>query len=382
MPTPKFSVIVPTCRREEHLARLLESLRPGEQRADPALYEVIVSDDARGQTSEAMVRAKFPWVTWLQGPQRGPASNRNHAVHQAKGEWVCFIDDDCEASKQWIAELDHATQDASIDMIEGQTIMPVKPDDPFEHGISNETGGMFWTCNLTVRRSTFDSLGEFDEDFLEPAGEDMEFAFRFHAHQFRSRFSPESLVYHPARRIGWGTIWHRVLMTRWAALFSYKTDQGLSLSDSAAKNVRRAAKDMVMNHLRRTVQEARRWNDRWWRDRWFTCAVRWVTFPFAYPWYLYWVYRFHVEQSARESGTQENPGRGDQVYHQKVEKIVHHRKLSRFLPKFVQRALHPLWRRFYYVDYVLPEKAEVHTWSTICRSNPRAPPPPSKTSGF
>ena len=54
-----------------------------------------------------------------------------------------------------------------------------------------------------------------------------------------------------------------------------------------------------MNHLRRTVQEARRWNDRWWRDRWFTCAVRWITFPFAFPYYLYWVRRFHREQSAK-----------------------------------------------------------------------------------
>ncbi len=361
MPPPKFSVVVPTCRREEHLARLLESLRPGVQLADPARYEVIVTDDARGQTSEAMVREKFPWVTWLAGPARGPASNRNNGVHQSKGEWLCFIDDDCEASQEWIAELDRATQDASIDMIEGRTHFPNKPDSPFEHGISNEKGGRFWTCNLTVRRSTFESIGEFDEDFLEPAGEDMEFVFRFHAHHFRSRFSPEALVYHPARRIGWKTVWHRVLMNRWAALYAYKTGEGLSLSDSPAKNVLRAARGMVLNYLRQTKRDFLRWNHRWWRDRWFTAAVRWITFPFAYPWYLYWVYRFHVQLTAREAGTRENPGRGDQVYHPKVEKVVHHRKLLRFVPKFVQRALHPLWRRFYFVEYVLPEKADVHT---------------------
>ena len=361
MPTPKFSVVVPTCRREEHLGRLLESLRPGIQLADPALYEVIVSDDARGDTSEAMVHAKFPWATWLQGPARGPASNRNNAVHQAKGEWVCFIDDDCEASKEWIAELDKATHDPSIDMIEGRTHFPDKPDNPFVHGISNENGGRFWTCNLTVRRSTFESLGEFDEDFLEPAAEDMEFATRYHTRGYRSKFSHESLVYHPARRVGWGTIWHRVLMTRWTALYAYKTGEGLSLSDSASKNVARAARDAILNHLRRTKQEARRWNHDWWRDRWFTSAVRWITFPFAYPYYLYWVYRFHVEQTTKGSGMQENPGNGGQVYHQKVEKVVHHRTLSRFVPQFVQRALHPLWRQFYYVEYVLPATAEVHT---------------------
>jgi len=361
MPTLKFSVIVPTCRREEHLGRLLESLRPGVQIADPATYEVIVSDDARGKTSEAMVREKFPWVIWLLGPGRGPASNRNNAVRQARGEWVCFIDDDCEASKQWISELDKATQDPAFDMIEGQTSMPFKPDSPFEHGITNETGKMYWTCNLTVRRSTFESLGEFDEDFLEPAGEDVEFAFRFHAHHYRSKFSRESLVWHPARRVGWGTIWHRVLMLRWGALTSYKTGQGLSLSKSPAQNVRGAAVGFVMNLLRRTVRDARRWRAPYWRDRGFAAAVRWVTFPFSFPWYLYWVYRFHIEQTAKGTGTRENAGRSGQVYHQKVEKVVHHRTLFQFVPKFVQRALHPLWRQFYYVDYVLPDTAEVHT---------------------
>ena len=354
MPTPKFSVVVPTCRREEHLARLLESLRPGVQLADPATYEVIVSDDARGKTSEAMVRENFPWAIWLQGPTRGPASNRNHAVHHAKGDWVCFIDDDCEASKEWISELDKATQDAAIDMIEGQTLMPVKPDDPFQHGITNRRGGIYWTCNLTVRRSTFESLGEFDEDFLEAAGEDMEFAHRFHAHKYRSLFSREALVWHPARRIGWGTVGRRVLMTRWAVLYAYKTDTSLSLSDSPARNVARAAKDVIVNHLRRTVQEARRWNDSFWRDRWFTSAVRWVTFPFAYPWYLYWVYRFHVELTARAARE------SDQADHHQFKKVVHHRQLFRFVPKFVQRALHPIWRQFYFVDYVLPATAEVH----------------------
>jgi hypothetical protein len=44
-----------------------------------------------------------------------------------------------------------------------------------------------------------------------------------------------------------------------------------------------------------------------------------------------------------------------------VPKVVHHRRLFRFVPDWVLRAFHPLLRRFYFVDYVLPENAEVHT---------------------
>jgi GT2 family glycosyltransferase len=307
MPTPQFSVVLPTCRREDLLARCLESLRPGSQLADPASYEVIVSDDAKGPTAEAMMRAQFPWARWLKGPSRGPAANRNHGVHHATGEWICFIDDDCEASREWISALHDAVADPGIDMIEGRTLVPVKPDNPFMHAIANENGGIFWTCNLAVRRARFLELGGFDEDFLEAAGEDMEFAHRFHAHPLRSKFYPPAVVYHPVRRIGWRTIWNRVLMIRWSALYAYKTSEGLHLSDPAGKNFWRAFKDMIMNHLRRTVQEARRWNDNWWRDRWFTCALRWVTFPIAFPYYLYWVLRFHRELNARQRGAAQRP---------------------------------------------------------------------------
>jgi hypothetical protein len=44
-----------------------------------------------------------------------------------------------------------------------------------------------------------------------------------------------------------------------------------------------------------------------------------------------------------------------------IRKIVHHRKLFRFVPNWVLRVLHPLLSRFYFVDYVMPENAEVRT---------------------
>jgi len=296
----QFSIVIPTCRREDLLARCLESLRPGGQLAESGSYEVIVTDDAQGQTAEAMMRAQFPWAKWVQGPSRGPAANRNNGAHHATGEWICFTDDDCIASKEWIAAFRNASSDGSIDLIEGQTTIPDETDNPFQHAVSNTEGGVYWSCNLAIRRERFLALGGFDEDFLEAASEDMEFAHRFHARHFRSKFYPEALVYHPVRSIDWRSIWKRLFMIRWMALYGYKVNEDLHLSDSAAMNILRAFKGIILNHLRVSWHDFQRWDAPYWRSRLFWFLLRWVTFPIILPYYLYWVYEFHGQLNAKQ----------------------------------------------------------------------------------
>jgi GT2 family glycosyltransferase len=296
---PKFSVVIPTCRREDLLARCLESLRPGEQQAEPDCYEVVVTDDAQGQTAEARIRAQFPWARWVQGPSRGPAANRNNGARHATGEWLCFIDDDCLASKQWIAAFRHASKKETIDLMEGQTTIPDQSDTPFQHAVSNEEGGAYWSCNLAVRRERFLAVGGFDEDFLEAASEDMEFAHRFHAHHFVSEFTPEALVYHPVRPIGWRILWKRLFLIRWAVMYSYKVDEGLHLSESPARNILHALVGTVMNYLRQSWRDLQNWNAPYWKSRTFWFVMRWVTVPIIVPYYLVWVYRFHEQLNAK-----------------------------------------------------------------------------------
>jgi GT2 family glycosyltransferase len=297
-----FSVVIPTCRRNDLLARCLESLRPGEQLAGPDAYEVIVTDDARGQTAEAMIRAQFPRVRWVEGPSRGPAANRNNGARHASGEWICFIDDDCIAGKGWLAAFRKAAGDGTIDLMEGRTEVPDQSDNPFLHAVSNTQGGAYWSCNLAVRRERFRALGGFDEDFQEAASEDMEFAHRFHARHFRSRFYPEALVYHPVRTIGWRGIWKRLCMIRWEAMYCYKVDTGLHLSDSPAWNILCACKGEIMNQVRLTWRYFRNWNLPNWKSRLFWFLLGWATFPIIFPYYLYWVYRFHRQLKAKRQG--------------------------------------------------------------------------------
>src|SRR5882762_3404290 len=102
MSEPLISVVIPTYHRNDLLARCLERLAPGRQTIDASRYEVTVTDDSKTSTAEAMVREQFPFATWIKGPQRGPASNRNYGARAGKGTWIAFLDDDCVPGPGWL----------------------------------------------------------------------------------------------------------------------------------------------------------------------------------------------------------------------------------------------------------------------------------------
>src|SRR5882724_4497385 len=100
MPSPlQLSVIIPTRNRDQPLRRCLTLLAP---QVDTAI-EVIVTDDGRSVTTQAMVESQIPFARWIAGPQRGPASNRNHGAAQASGDFLLFLDDDVEPAAELIA---------------------------------------------------------------------------------------------------------------------------------------------------------------------------------------------------------------------------------------------------------------------------------------
>jgi GT2 family glycosyltransferase len=168
--------------------------------------------------------------------------------------------------------------------VEGRTLAPGASDSPLEEHVENASGGVLWSCNLAVRRTAFEQLGGFDEDFLEAGGEDMEFAWRVARAGLRVRFAPEALVHHPPRRIGWSGLWRRTWMIRWMSLYRLKTGQARSLPWALC--------DEVILLLRVTVQLVTKRQRQWPRRQFFAVAWRWFTFPLVLPYVLYWNWRF------------------------------------------------------------------------------------------
>ena len=271
----EISVVIPACNRPGSLAACLGRLAPGTQSLPADDYEVIVTDDSRDFAVRDMIREKYPWAQWTQGPRRGPAANRNHGARQARAAWLAFVDDDCVPSAGWLQALAVALPGA--DAIEGKTICPGKRDDPFEEHVENLSGGVLWSCNMAIRRDEFERAGGFDADFLEAGGEDMEFAWRVRRLGLATVFAEKAIVLHPPRQIGWKGLWQRTWMIRWIALYRLKTGVKTPLVPG-----------MCADLLRTTVHLVTKFDRSCWRSRLFHQAWKWLTFPLVLPYLAAW----------------------------------------------------------------------------------------------
>jgi GT2 family glycosyltransferase len=250
---PLFSVVIPTFQRNDLLAKCLACLAPSRQlgmllvdgntetatetrdygvasrafstnvstnesttlRLDPTAtalpsYEVIVADDGGTITAEAMIRHRFPWARWVQGPGIGPAANRNAGAAVARGAWLAFTDDDCQPEPEWLQAFWAAiAAHPGLTVFEGMTV----PDRPrltlAEHSPVGSQAGNLWSCNFAILRSQYEHLGGFDTQF-RVCMEDNDFAMRVRKNGLIFPFIEEALVVHPWRsrrlaRDGWKT---------------------------------------------------------------------------------------------------------------------------------------------------------------------------------
>ncbi len=205
MSVPRISVVVPTCRRLDLLARCLDRLAPGVQTLPADRYEVLVTDDGE-PAAESLLVEKYPWASWGPGPRRGPAANRNAGARRARGEWLAFTDDDCVPDPGWLAAFVAAAHDGCR-VYEGRTTCVAGCRSPLEHSPGNLTGGYLWSCNIFIRRATFEAVGGFDEAFPYPHMEDVDLRERLIRAGHPFEFVPEAVVDHPPRRLSSG--WRR-----------------------------------------------------------------------------------------------------------------------------------------------------------------------------
>ena len=93
------SVVVATYDEEEHIGRLLGSLR--DQAAPP--LEVIVADDGSSDATAAVAEGAGARVLRL--PHRGPAAARNAAAAVARGDVLVFLDGDMACAPEFLERL-------------------------------------------------------------------------------------------------------------------------------------------------------------------------------------------------------------------------------------------------------------------------------------
>jgi GT2 family glycosyltransferase len=149
-----------------------------------------------------------------------PSFKRNLGVKMAKGEYVCFLDDDSYPQKNWLKNIfQQIKQNPNVDAFCGPCLTP-KSDNIYQ-----KASGLFWssilgsggagqyrntpqksrfvddypTVNLIVKKSAFNKVGGFKSKYWP--GEDTIFCLDLIKNNFNIYYHPSIVVFHHRRAI-------------------------------------------------------------------------------------------------------------------------------------------------------------------------------------
>ena len=146
---------------------------------------------------------------------KGLSAARNAALREAAGEIVAFMDDDCEAEVDWLAQLDRCFED-DVDLVSGAVLAPARERRRFAVCPSVVPGEVTFVlrpgdaalptefdalgANLAVRRRTAVRVGGFDEHLGAgarfPGGEEHDLVHRLAMAGATLRSTPGAVVRH------------------------------------------------------------------------------------------------------------------------------------------------------------------------------------------
>ncbi len=237
---PRVSIVVPTYKRPDLLARCLEALLA--QDLAPADYEVIIVDDADCIETRDMVqrrakqaRSRGHTVRYLPAKfTQGPAAARNIGVRAARSEVIAFTDDDCIPCTGWLKAGLAALKDG-VAGVAGRISVPLEgaPTD-YENNASHLAHSEFVTANCFYRRDALLLVGGFDERFTMAWREDSDLIFSLQERGLQFARASDALVVHPVRAARWGvsigqqrkSLFNALLYKKHPALYRQKVQSG------------------------------------------------------------------------------------------------------------------------------------------------------------
>jgi glycosyltransferase involved in cell wall biosynthesis len=210
----QYSIVVPTYRRRDSLARCLAAIQALDFPRDR--FEVLVVDDGSDDPPTDLV-ASFESsldVQLLRARHGGPANARNTGAHQARGRILVFTDDDCLPHPGWLAAIDRCMSERHDPVAVGGRVVNVLEEDVYAaasqgivdflyeyYGEHPAPGRFFTSNNLAMPRAEFLAIGGFDDGFKRVAAEDRDLCERWRAAGFELHFAPDAVVGH-AHKLG------------------------------------------------------------------------------------------------------------------------------------------------------------------------------------
>jgi GT2 family glycosyltransferase len=211
---PEYSIIVPTYRRHEQLARCLTSI---EALAFPRhRFELIVVDDGSGNPPADLIAGldRSLDAQLVCARHGGPAAARNAGAQLARGHYLVFTDDDCAPQRHWLTAIDECMRERAEPRAVGGRTVNILADDVYAsasqgivdflyeyYGDHAAPWRFFTSNNLAVTRHEFMEIGGFNESFPLAAAEDRDFCERWRAAGYELQYAPNAVVDH-AHRLG------------------------------------------------------------------------------------------------------------------------------------------------------------------------------------
>jgi hypothetical protein len=213
-PRPFWSVMIPSYNGDPHLAETLEGVLAQDLGPEHMQIEVVDDCSTHGAPEELVRRIAGDRVGFhRQARNVGHIANFNTCIRRARGEVVHILHDDDRVRPGFYARLENPlrehpevgaafTRNIYADA-DGQwhSFSPVERPTPgiLENWLNRIASGQRTTTPaVVVRRSTYETLGGFDET-LGRAGEDWEMWVRI-ATRFQVWFEPEPLAIYRMER--------------------------------------------------------------------------------------------------------------------------------------------------------------------------------------
>lgn len=211
----KLSVVVCTRNRAKYLQTTLTYY---EKIETDLPWELILVDNGSTDATPIVLR-EFCSRTNIRvrvvvESRAGLSRARNAGLRSATGEIIAFTDDDCYPQPDFVEQTYKIFATPEINYVGGRILLYDSSDYPItiqqrdSHLVIEPRSlvevGLINGANMSVRKSVFESVGEFDELLGAgapiPSGEDLEFISRASAAGFVGVYDPRPLVLHHHRR--------------------------------------------------------------------------------------------------------------------------------------------------------------------------------------
>lgn len=214
---PLVSIIVPVYNKVGYTLNCLKSIQD-KVSADISIEVLVVDDGSSDETPEIL--EDILGLRYIKNPHNmGFINSCNNGAFQAKGKYLCFLNNDTEVCPNWLESMvETIERDPEVGVVGSKLIYP--------NGMLQEAGGIIWSnaggwnygrmgnpdapefnylreadycsgASLLVKKSTFDSLDGFEREFAPAYYEDTDLCFAVRNQlNLKVVYQPKSQIIH------------------------------------------------------------------------------------------------------------------------------------------------------------------------------------------